>query len=251
MKAAALVPFGYSLLTRFNTAREFLYLVATQWIPGIWLVHRLGEVDLTEAAVLYAAGYLAFIALYEIGYLVNDTWDARRQTGARRRFDHAIGPGYAVAFVAIRLAMWAVVGAAVGRIGDPDWLALSASLVAAFALHNLLSQNHLRIASFTQLTLLRFAVPVLFGLGSGQFLLVLFVCTLFYLTFRLLAYLDSKDFLTMPERKAAGFGLLQIVLLFPLVALSTLATGERVIPEFFVYFTLLYGLYALRPRWDL
>jgi hypothetical protein len=251
VKAMALVPFGYSLITRFNTARDFLYLVATQWIPGIWLVHRLGAVDLAAAAALYAAGYLAFIALYEIGYLVNDTWDARRQTDARRRFDHAIGPGYAVAFVAIRLAVWAIVGAALGRLGDPDWLMLSAALAAAFAIHNFLSQNHLRIASFTQLTLLRFAVPVLFGLGSGQFLLVLFVCTLFYLSFRLLAYLDSKGFLTMPERKAAGFGLLQIVLLFPLVALSTVVTGEPVILELFVYFTLLYGLYALRPRWGL
>lgn len=248
MKAVALVPFGYAVVTRLNTPRDFLYLVATQWIPGIWLVHRLGEVDLAEAALLYAAGYLAFIALYEIGYLVNDTWDARRQPDGRHRFSHGIGPGYAVVFVAIRVVIWAGVSFAWGQLGNPDWLALSAALAASFVLHNLIVQNYLRIASFTQLTFLRFSIPILFGLDASHFLTVNLICVLFYFNFRFLAYLDAKNFLNMPERKYKHFGVAQTVSFLPFVTILSLKTNSILYIEILIYFTFIYGVYSRKLK---
>jgi hypothetical protein len=208
VKAMALVPFGYSLITRFNTARDFLYLVATQWIPGIWLVHRLGAVDLAAAAALYAAGYLAFIALYEIGYLVNDTWDA---------------------------------SATAGRIGDLDWLALCAVLMVAFALHNLLTQNYFRIASFTQLVFIRFSTPILFGVDSENILL--FTCTIFYFMFRFLPYIEEKGFFLMNERRLANFGVVQTSIYFPLIFIICVSIENLYFFEIFLYFVSVYGLY--------
>ncbi len=93
MKYFALIPIVYTFVTRLNTAREFLYVVATRWIPGVWLVSRLGHFDLPTAAGLYAIGYLAFMCVYEIGYLANDTWDASRRLAVVRGFLLPPAPG--------------------------------------------------------------------------------------------------------------------------------------------------------------
>jgi len=248
MKYFALIPIVYTFVTRLNTAREFLYVVATQWIPGVWLVSRLGHFDLPTAAGLYAIGYLAFMCVYEIGYLANDTWDASRQPGGRQRFPFAASPAFVAVFVSLRVALWVGISLAFGRLNDQSYLLLYAVLVVVFALHNILIQNYLRIATFMQLAFIRYSAPIMFSVDWNYFVFILFVCTIFYLNFRMLAYLDAKNLLSMPERKSASFGIFQTILIAPLVLLVAVVTGETVIVEVFGYFVVVYGAYALRSR---
>ena len=249
MKLAALVPFAYGAATRYGSPRDFAYLVATQWIPGVWLVFRLGGTDPVAALALYAAGYLAFIALYEIGYLVNDTWDARRHPDARRRFPYELDALYIGAFIAVRLGVWLLLTVLYPpRFGEVNWLVLCGVLVVVFAIHNITHLTYLRIASFVQLCMIRFIAPVAYGVASDAFLTIMAICSLFYLHFRYLVYLESKGFLLLPQRKQPTFNFLQLAVFTPFVLLLTVVTRETVILEVFAYFSTLYAAYAILSR---
>jgi len=247
MRRLALVPFLYTVGTRIATPRDLIYLVASSWIPGLWILVRLGGETAFEAVPVYAAGFLAFISVYEIGYLVNDAWDAARGK-ARRRVAFALGPRFIAAFVAIRLAVWGGIGWLAGWILDPAWLLAYATLAVAVAAHNLVPRAALRPATFFQLACLRFTIPVMGGIDTGDLPLVLLVAVLFYTYFRFLSYLDSKDLLAMDERRHPGFGFTQVMLMAPFTLFLGYASGEWLLVEMLGYFATLYGLYALVGR---
>lgn len=246
MKYVALVPFGYYLVTRLNTLREFLYVVATQWIPGVWLIHRLGDVDLLAALGLYAIGYLAFISIYEIGYFVNDTWDARRRPNARHRFTYDVGVAYVILFTIIRLAAWTAISLLADLIFMPEWIIGYIVLVITVALYNTSISDTARSALFVQMTYLRYILPIFIFAGPENLLLLIFISTIMYNYFRFLSFLDGKGFLAMPEKKRELFGILQTIMFFPLVMLATLATNERVILEVYMIYLAIYGAYYVK-----
>jgi len=248
MKFFALFPFGYSVFTRFNTPRDFAYLVATQWLPGIWLVYRLSENDLLDSIVVYAIGYLTFIAIYELGYFLNDTWDAKRLAGFRNRLPFAVGPGYAAVFFLLRISLWVAISIHFELITSLYWLSAYSALAIVFLIHNVLEQPHFRIASFVQLAYLRFTIPILFGIGIEDFLLLFFICSIFYVHFRSLAYLDSKEFLQMPERRNRDFGMVQTAIFAPIVIMVYLIMPRPVLLELLVYFAAFYTIYFLADR---
>lgn len=243
MKFLALLPFGYMAVTRLRTLRDFLYLALTQWGAGILLTYRLSERSPLEAVFGYAVGYLAFVSVYEIGYFVNDTWDASKQPNARARFPIKIGAVYCIAFVVVRVAVWITVSNATGHLLSADWLMMYAALVIVFALHNLFPQNHIRLATFVQLTLLRYILPILATVGMEHLLMLLVVASVFYLHFRSLAFLDSKDLLAMQGRKDRAFGLVQILIFLPLAIIISHAMQISVFLELWLYYALLYGVW--------
>lgn len=237
MKYVALIPFGYYVVTRLNTRREFLYVVATQWIPGIWLVHRLGEVELPTAAGLYALGYLAFISIYEIGYFANDTWDAAQRDNARHRFGAQFGVAYILAFLVGHVGTWAAITAGLGFLDSAAWLVGYAVLAVLMAIYNSGLSDEMRLSTFVQMTYMRYMMPIVFFVSSTYGLLVAVLASLLYVYFRFLSYLDAKGFLNMPARKADSFGLIQTLMLLPLIAFFSFYTGVTVIFEVYaIYF---------------
>ena len=243
-----LLPFGYFLATRGGAARDLGYLVLSSWLPAAWLLHRLGDLAPGAAVLTFAAGYLCFIAVYEIGYFVNDTWDAARSEGARHRIRFAHGPGYRAAFVSVRLAVGAGLGAALGWIGDPVWLAGFGALAATVAVYNLTRRSGFRAAAFFQMTCLRFLLPVLGAVPREKLFPLLFAAVAFYAFFRFLSYLESKDLLAMPDRRLPGWGIAQVATMAPMVLFVAFATGEAVLAELLAYFALVYGGYAALGR---
>ena len=197
-----LVPFGYLLVTRTTRPKDLAYLVASSWIPAIWLAFRLGGTDFVGALAGFALGYVAFLCVYEIGYLVNDSWDAARSASGRHRVNFEVSPSYAFAFVLIRLACWAAIGWTTGWWTDPLWLGTYAMLVIALCEHNLLTSPALRLTSFVQLAVLRFLAPIAALVPRERVAAALLSAVIFYAYLRALSYLESKDLLTMPERRA-------------------------------------------------
>lgn len=234
-RALAAVPFAYLVATRVRTPRDWAYLVATSWVPAIWLLFRLTELGPVKALTCFALGYLAFVALYEIGYFVNDAWDAKRDAAGRQRLGFAPGPAYSILFVAIRIATWGAIGWFTGWLSDPVWLAGYAALLVAFAEHNLVAGNGLRLASFYQLAVLRFVLPMLGALSPPAYPAVLLSAILLYAYLRYLSYADSKDLLDLPERRTPQFGLLQLVMLAPLVGFVAFILNAAPIAELLVY----------------
>lgn len=242
----SLLPFGYLLVSRGRDPWDLLYMVGNSWVPGLYLIVRLGGEDPVSALVAFVLGYLAFISCYELGYLANDCWDAARSSSGRRRIAFAVTPLYLVAFTAIRLAAWLIIGIWTRWIFEIPWAAGYVALVAAFGLHNVLQSPSIRIASFLQLSVLRFILPIVGALRPGSFLVALAVAFLFYSVFRLLSYLDSKDLLTMPDPRTGRFKLAVIAVQAPIALYLSVLAGTTVIAEMLVYYLVLYGLISLR-----
>ena len=125
---------------------------------------------------------------------------------------------------------------------------MSIGLVGAFTLHNLVKDNTYRLATFVQLTLLRFVMPVTFVVGASEFTGIAIISAIFYLHFRGLAYLDSKNFLVMPGRKNPAFGLIETLLFFPLIIVLCFTQGSFVYGEVWVYYSVVYAIWYLLPN---
>lgn len=247
-KGLALLPFGYTAVTRLKSARDVAYLVCSSWLPAAWFLYRTEPLSIADTLVNFGLGYLAFIAIYEIGYLANDYWDARKSDVGRQRVPFLAGPAYACLFVALRVAVWTVIGWWTGWIAEPIWLAGYGALGIAFAEHNLIAAPGLRSASFFQLAILRFVLPVLAPTAPGSRLTLLLVAILFYVYLRLLSYLESKDLLTIPERRKPSYSLAQIAMLLPIAALISLLAGQLVVLELWAYFLLCFAGWAVLDR---
>ena len=245
LKAISLIPFFFFATTRLRTPRDVAYLVASSWVPAVWLVFRLSGGASIEKVGAFLAGYLAFIAFYEIGYFANDGWDARESAEGRRRISFSFGPAYAVIFIAVRLAAWLAIGFLFGWVRDWVWLACYAALAAAFAQHNLIASHAYRSASFYQLATLRFVAPIVALVPRPELMLVILSALIFYTYFRHLAYLDSKDLLAMPKRREPSFPLVQLIMLTPLVLLLAFVAQRAVVVELLLYFFVLFGLWTL------
>lgn len=246
-RAIALVPFGYQWITRIATVRDVMYLVAGSWIPGIWLIHRLGDFGLAHSIIAYLLGYLAFVSIYELGYFANDAWDSSRSDDGRSRIGFRWGAPFLITFVAVRLSAWAIIGYYTGWINSLIWIAGFAALAAAFTEHNLIRSAGLRAASFTQLAILRFMIPVI-GAAPSDALLTFAAAIIFYFHFRYLSYLDGKGLLRMEIRKRPDFQFVQSLMLVPMVLFLALVSKSTLLFELSIYFLIVSAMWAFLKR---
>lgn len=235
----ALIPGAYFLQSRVKGVQDVIYLVATSFLPAWWMLVRLANQRLVEATTNFALGYVAFIAMYELGYLANDLFDARRP-GGRKRWSGSSGVAFVTTFVLIRIALWVLIGWTTGWIIEPVWLAATACLAIVFALHNLIEAPAPRSATFVQLALLRFIVPVIGALDPARLPLAMLIAILLYVYLRWLAYLDSKDLLRIAERRQPIFAVVQMLVLGPVVCLISLVAATTLPLEIWAFLVLLY-----------
>lgn len=247
-KWLSLVPFLFLVTTRLRQKRDAAYLIVSSWLPAIWFLFRSSGGSLAEAVVNFALGYLAFVAVYEIGYLANDGWDSKRSADGRQRIPFSLGPVYVVLFVLARMATWLFIGFWSGWADDPVWIVAYGALAIAFAQHNLITVDGLRGASFFQLATLRFALPILGAVPSSDRLLLILVAILFYTYLRFLSYLDSKDLLAILQRREHSFAVVQFAMLAPLALLVAAIANSFVVIDLTVYFLAAYAVPAIAGR---
>ncbi|MCK8463447.1 hypothetical protein MUY35_06245 [Aliiroseovarius sp. S1339] len=251
-----LAPFGYAFLSRYHWPRDFVVNALTAWVPGVILVALLGDLPVGAATMTYLLGYAAFICIYEVGYLANDTIGLRHDATPRRRVDHDPSFGFVLAFVVVRLGV--VLAAAVGlsvAASGLFWAAIAA-LLAALVAHNTLRAVELKFYTFMQLSLFRFSLPVLPILivkeDTVAILIVLATALLLFSLPRFLTYLDAKGRLSLPERKARSYHLKAYIAVLPLVALLSILTAEPAPMVCLLWAVLVQIIYVVRataPRW--
>lgn len=244
----ALLPMGYYWTTRLRSWRDVAYLIVTSWLPPLGIAWAEGSGSACFFATAFALGYLAFISVYEIGYLANDAWDARRDPDGRARTSIDIGPIWIAAFIAIRLTVWAIIGVSTGWLTQLFWVASYATLVVVFAIHNLVRQPSLRLATFSQLAVIRFIIPVLAVLTDKAVAPLILAALLAYIPLRLLAYADSKDLLVMPQRRAPWFGAGYLFLSLPLIGLFAWMLDSPSLAAAGVFLAVAHGAWSLGAR---
>jgi hypothetical protein len=201
-----LLPFSYFFVTRLSKGSLAFHLIF-EWLAAVVLVLAVGAGTPGQALKIAALSYLAFISLYEIGYLVNDQFAARKEPDGRHRGPRDAAVGWIVAWFMTRLAVFLLSAAWLDKMLDPAWWSFFAALGLVFALHNSLTDRELKAISFSWLAWFRFLAPVIFAILPEQRLGVALGAAIIYSGFRLYGYLDSKGLLAMPGRQRPAFRL--------------------------------------------
>lgn len=218
-----LLPFSYFLVTRLRNG-SLAFHVLFEWVAAALLVACLGAGGVLPDLLTAVMAYFAFISVYEIGYLWNDLVAARKESGGRLRGPQGAGNGWLLAWIAVRLLVFAAMTLALGRLGSGIWWAFFAGLGVVFSLHNYLQDKELKAITFIWLAWYRFLAPVMFAVPLQYLPGIAFVAGFGYAGFRLFAYLDSKGLLAMPGRQRMVFRWMYFAM--PLLVVPVFAAVE-------------------------
>jgi len=247
MKLLLALPFCYFAKTRLT---QVSFHAMYEWLSAALVVLLFGAQDPAGNLATAFLCYLAFIALYELGYLANDYYAVRKEASPRLRGPQAT-PGLLALWVLVRLAVFAAVTVATGHGHDLEWYGFFAAIMAVFAAHNLLTRRELKALSFSWLAVFRFVAPMLFVVRPVYLPMLWLSAVVYYANFRLYGYLDSKDLLDMPGRKSESFRVLFFVFSLPLALLLSRQPGGELLLFLSLYFACCAGAGVLYLRFRL
>lgn len=195
-----LIPPLYFLATRLRTAKDVIFHAAFEWIPGLGLAFLWGG---TAALLDFVLAYWAFMACYELGYIMNDQLSHQRP-GERTRYPRQ-SPAVLGLAIVVRLAIFIVLLYFLHQQNNPVVFAGYLSLLVVFLLHNLLTAPSPKCITFVGLSFLRFLLPLAPWLTPTHVLQVAAPVLINYSLFRLFIYMDSKGLLAGFDRKSPQF----------------------------------------------
>lgn len=201
-----LLPFTYFYDTRLRCG-SVMFHALFEWLAAAILVGLLGVAGPTQSLWLALLSYLAFISLYEVGYIVNDLFASAKEEGGRKRGPQGAGWGWVASWFAARMFAFILATSFAGHALNPAWWSFFGALALVFALHNVLTDRELKSATFIWLGWFRFMAPLMFAVQPSQLMGIACAAAMTYVGFRLLGYLDSKGLLKMPGRQRLKFRL--------------------------------------------
>lgn len=221
-KYSLCIPFLYAFESRYGWPRDFLVNLVQAWVPGVILVAALTQLSLVDSVGLFLVGYLAFISIYEIGYMVNDSIGLRHDPTPRARINVRFDPLFVVTFIVVRLTVFASIAILGNVFSETTFWAAYLALVVMLTLHNLLRPIEFKFLSFLQLSVLRFSLPTFFALihvNSSELLILVALLGVFVFVYpRFITYLDAKGRLHIPERKKTRYLLVSLIIMAPAIA---------------------------------
>lgn len=239
MNFVYLLPFSYFFDTRLRSAGLGFHAIF-EWLAAAVLVLAVGALPPMQACLTAALSYLAFISLYEIGYMVNDLFASHKEAAGRRRGPQGVSGYWIGAWFAVRLITFALVTVVMGKLFAPEWWSFFGSLCVVFALHNALHDAEFKAATFLWLAWMRFMAPLIFVVQGTQLMGIGLAAAIVYVAFRLFGYLDGKGLLQMPGRQRP-----RVRLFFFLMPLAgTLVLWPYETAHGFVVLTLYYAIAA-------
>jgi hypothetical protein len=203
-----LLPFSYAQYTRFTGPREIVLHALFDWLSAFLLLVVVGHEPVLTALAHFVLGYLAFISIYECGYIANDLLAVRLEQSPRDRLVAGdVSRTTISAWVSVRLAAFAAVTFVLHEQRSLAWYGYFVVIAVAFAVHNSLRQMGLRAVSFVVLAFLRFFGPVFAFLSADALKTVAPSILVTYVLYRALGYMESKGLLNIPRRATPGFRL--------------------------------------------
>ncbi|HMQ04646.1 MAG TPA: hypothetical protein PKD26_12075 [Pyrinomonadaceae bacterium] len=241
-----LFPATYFEATRVPSLELKIYNGLVEWLPAF--AFALYFNDLRPQAVLAVLfSYGAFISIYEIGYLTNDLFSEKYEDEPRGRASRFQGSEATVyALIAVRLIFFAIFTSLLGAANSWLWWGFHGSLVAVFALHNILP-GEMRVATFFCLSAFRFFGPMIIAVPP-LVLMVLFPAVLLnHSLYRTTVYLRSK----FQDARVAETVLSKLAFYagcFPLSVLLSFLYDSWIPAGLCVYFGLIWIMYLAASR---
>lgn len=230
-----LLPFSWFWFTRLRHGSIGFHAVF-EWLAAVVLIVALAAGNPWPSLLVGVLSYLAFISLYEIGYIANDLIMAPREVGGRKRGPQDASAMWIALWVASRILVFLAVTLLAGDAGSAAWWGYFAALTIVFAFHNGLDDKELKAGTFLWLSWLRFMAPVVFAVPSEYVLGIGLGCAMSYSAFRQFGYLDSKGLLQMSGRKRPRFR--WVFFLWPLLGVLAMASlpGAKGLVVLTIYF---------------
>ena len=167
IRLAYLLPFSYFWVTRLRNGSIGFHLLF-EWLAAAVVVVALDPANAAEGLYIAVLSYLAFISLYEIGYIANDLFAARKEADGRLRGPQGTPLGWVAGWVLARLAVFALVSYVLHKAGDVMWWAFFGGLAVVFAMHNHLRDRELKAGTFLWLSWYRFMAPIMFAVSVAK-----------------------------------------------------------------------------------
>lgn len=240
---SVLFPFTYFFNTRVKTIKVLAYNFLNELLPnllaGLYYAWYSMEVSVF---ISWALSYLAFIAVYEIGYYVNDAYSVKKESElARKRLAVSFSNLQLVVWVLLRLACWGLVTyLVVPEEKLLTWLFFYLLLGISFSLHNVLRESY-RGASFICLAFFRFFASGIIILPTAIFVALVPGVLLCYLMPRLWAYQESKGQLIIKDRRQMQFKMAYLLIVSLVLLFMAIASEMAIFIAPAVYFLILTG----------
>lgn len=240
MNILYLLPFSYFYNTRLCKG-NWTFHALFEWLSAAILVIVFGNVPPLQALLEAILVYLAFISLYEIGYIVNDLFAAHKEKGGRQRGPQNASSMWISTWVAFRVVAFIIITIVLNKQGIWGWWGFFLALSIIFTLHNVFVDREFKVATFFWLAWFRFMAPIVFVVEDRYRMGIAFAASISYAAFRLFGYLDSKGLLKMPGRKRIRFRM--VFFLMPLTGVLALAPYDEA--HGFIVLCVFYSVIAL------
>lgn len=240
-----IIPPSYFLKTRLNNIQALIFHTWFEYLPNLAILFWVTE-DITLSLVSFGLGYLAFISLYEIGYAFNDLVSSKKEKEPRLRAKNIThSPSSLTVFILFRLTVFGLITNHLSNGSNPTWWIFYAVLATSFTLHNVIKNPAYKLLTFISLAFCRFLAPIFNFLDTDLIGIILPAILLYYVIYRTLTYLESKNLLQMKDRKQPKFKMGYFLLLLPLSYLMTTLQYNYmyvVVNLYFVSFTMLFWI---------
>ena len=250
-----ILPFTYTFLTRMKENKSTVFFHCYyEWIVSVGILYLVEGYSLSDSICYFLLAYFSFISIYEIGYLVNDFYSIRYERNPRPRLKKVNWSGaYLYIFVAIRILFFFLISSFLDLLTTKIWIYFYFILCVVFMMHNLLRNEELKPITFSCLAFLRFFAPVFPFISLDTFNSIFppfFIC---YLLYRLINYLDSKDFLMMPNRRTPKWKLSFYLITFILNTFISLLLWNIVPVALNAYYLIFWAVYFItsKNRWGI
>jgi hypothetical protein len=185
-----IIPGFYYFKTRITSIKAVIFHSLMEWLPAMLIAYL--ATNSLQSTLAWSVGFIAFFAIYELGYFVNDLYSVRFESNPRLRY--ASPPkGMIVLWVISRIVfvIWFVNSTFCANL----FLTLSIylSTLVVFAIHNFTKEKYFKMGTFLHLAILRFYGPLLSVIPAAMLVESIYPVIMNYGIVRLLIYQSSKN----------------------------------------------------------
>ena len=237
-----LFPFSYYLNSRLNSFKLFAFHTYYEWMPAI-IIFLINDFGYLASFKLFFLSYALFICVYEIGYIFNDYVAVKYEDNPRlRNQDTSVNNLILFGWITLRLAVFLIISLLFFEI-NRIFISFYILLVISFFLHNQLKNTDLKYLTFINLSIFRFTAPWIFFVSREKVMLYLIPVFFFYVLFRSLTYLESKNLLFMKTKKSKFFKIGFYILLLPINTFIFILTENNLYLISNIYYGVFWLLY--------
>lgn len=215
MKILLNIPFFYFYFSRIRRGGASIpFFLTTEWIPWIIVVGFFSNYNFSYSILYLLSSYIAFISVYEIGYIINDFYSIKFDENSllKERAPVTTDSTTLKIWISLRLIVFTLFCIYLPFGKYQEWYIYYLFLFFIFNFHNFCKNRDLKVISYFWLALLRFLAPVIFLVKFDFLNSLFFVAATIFVPYRLLSYLDGKEILLMKKRKSLSFRMIYFIM---------------------------------------